>query len=47
MISGMKEPEAFILALLLLVGATVVARRYLGRDARIALGVLSALAHLV
>lgn len=47
MISGMKEPEAFILALLLLIGATAVARRYLGRDARIALGVIAAGAHLL
>lgn len=43
----MKEPEAFVLSLLLLVGATVIARRYLGRDARIVLGVIAAVAHLV
>jgi hypothetical protein len=42
----MKEPEAFVLALLLLVIATVISRRYLGRDARIALGVIAVLAHL-
>jgi hypothetical protein len=42
----MKEPEASVLALLLLVGATVITRRYLGRDARIALGVIAALTHL-
>ena len=42
---GMKEPEAFVLALVLLAGATVITRRYLGRDARIALGAIAALAH--
>jgi len=42
----MKESEAFVLALLLLVGATVITRRYLGRDARIVLGVIAALVHL-
>jgi hypothetical protein len=42
----MKEPEAFILALLMLIGATVVARKFLSRDARLALGVVAAVLHL-
>lgn len=42
----MNEGEAFILALVLLVGATVITRRFLSRDARIALGVIAAIAHL-
>jgi hypothetical protein len=42
----MKEPEAFILALLLLIAATAITRRYLSRDARFALGVVAALLHL-
>jgi hypothetical protein len=42
----MNEGEAFILALLLLVGATIVARKYLSRNAQVALGVISAVAHL-
>jgi hypothetical protein len=42
----MKEPTAFVLALLLLVGATVITRRYLSRGARVALGLIAAVAHL-
>jgi hypothetical protein len=42
----MKEPEAFILALLLLLGATIVARKFLSRDARVALGLVAAVLHL-
>jgi hypothetical protein len=42
----MKESTAFVLALLLLVGATLITRRYLGRDARVALGLIAAVAHL-
>ena len=42
----MNEGEAFVVALLLLIGATVVTRKYLSRDARVALAVVAALAHL-
>ena len=42
----MKEPEAFVLALLLLIGATVVTRKFLSRDARLALAVVAAGLHL-
>jgi hypothetical protein len=41
----MNQPEAFVLALLLLAGATVIARKYLSSDARVALSVVAALAH--
>jgi hypothetical protein len=43
----MSEGEAFILALLLLIGATAITRKYLSSDARVALGVVAAIAHLV
>jgi len=42
----MKEPTAFVMVLLLLIGATVITRRYLGRDARIVLGLIAAAVHL-
>jgi hypothetical protein len=42
----MNEGKAFVAALLLLIAATAVARRYLTRDAQIALGVIAAVAHL-
>lgn len=42
----MNQETAFVLALLLLVGATLITRRYLGQDARIALGLIAATAHL-
>lgn len=43
----MKEPEAFIVVLVLMIGATVVSRRYLSRNAQLALGAIATVAHLV
>jgi hypothetical protein len=42
----MTEVEAFLIALTLLGGATFVARKYLSGDARLALAIVAALAHL-
>jgi hypothetical protein len=42
----MNELEAFILTVLLLIGATVVSRKFLSRDARLALGIVAAVLHL-
>ncbi len=42
----MNEDGAFILSLLLLIAATVVARKYLPRDAQKALGAIALAAHL-
>ena len=36
----MKQPEAFVVALALLIGGTVVSRRYLSRNAQVVLGAL-------
>jgi hypothetical protein len=43
---AMTETAAFFLALLLLGGATVVARKYLSPDARLALAIVAAIGHL-
>lgn len=42
----MNQGEAFVLALLLLVGTTVIARKYLSRDAQVVLMAIAAAAHL-
>ena len=42
----MTEVQAFLVALTLLGGATFVARKYLSGDARLALAIVAALAHL-
>ena len=42
----MNQPEAFFIVLALLVAATVIARKYLSRDARFVLAIVAAVAHL-
>lgn len=42
----MTQIQAFFVALLLLGAGTLVARNYLSRDARVALAIVAALAHL-
>lgn len=46
MLRRMNQAEAFLLALALLVGGTLVARAYLSDRARLLLALVAALAHL-
>jgi hypothetical protein len=43
----MSELQAFALALGLIVGGTLIARRYLSRQAQVVLAVIAAAAHLI